>query len=96
MKFLLAVSLLALGINASPIVAGSGYQTPEVIPIQELVSRGTTQLYPRASDDNANLTANGFLNSTGSSGCKDVMLVYARGSTQDGNMVCHSSPHGPT
>lgn len=75
--------LLALGATASPIVAtGTAGGTPDGVSIEELVARGATQLGPR-KDSDANVTANEFLDS----GCKDVVLLYARGSTQDGNIV---------
>lgn len=92
MKFSTAAlsAILATCTIALPVVyTGSGYDTPDGVSIAELVARGETQLLPRRSDDSddVELTANEFLDGA----CKAVVLVYARGSTQDGNLVRFSN-----
>lgn len=75
--------LLVVCAVAAPVVySGSIYEVPGGVSIDKLVARGETRLLPRQLVD-ANVTANGFLDT----GCKDIVLVYARGSTQDGNLV---------
>ncbi|KAI1847570.1 hypothetical protein JX266_006422 [Neoarthrinium moseri] len=88
---ILLPGLLAATASAIPIVAsGSVYEVPEGVEIQELVARGA--VLPRQSNEtdgsDVQVTANQFLDS----GCKDVVLVYARGSTQDGNMGDQPGP----
>lgn len=85
MKFstVIVSSFLAAYTSASPIVAtGTSYNVPEGVSIQEMVARGEDTLVKRQSNE-SDVSANEFLDT----GCKDVVMVYARGSTQDGNLV---------
>lgn len=88
MKFstVIVSSFLAAYASASPIVAtGTSYNVPEGVSIQEMVARGEDTLVRRQSNE-SDVSANEFLDA----GCKDVVMVYARGSTQDGNLVSSS------
>lgn len=70
------LSTLALIIAASA--------TPVVIPASKFDAIGTRQILDRTS-----LTENEFSSILG--GCKDVIFVWARGSTELGNMVRSSA-----
>lgn len=90
MKFstVIVSSFLAAYTSASPIVAtGTSYNVPEGVSIQEMVARGEDTLVKRQSNE-SDVSANEFLDT----GCKDVVMVYARGSTQDGNLGDQPGP----
>ncbi|ETS78165.1 hypothetical protein PFICI_10227 [Pestalotiopsis fici W106-1] len=88
---ILSAGLLAVYASATPIVTtGTSYNIPDGVSIQEMVARGEDNLVRRQANDtgDSSFTANDFLDA----GCKDVVLVYARGSTQDGNIGDQPGP----
>ncbi|KAK6084414.1 cutinase precursor [Seiridium cupressi] len=87
LAILISGFLAACSIAVPVVYTGSIYEVPGGVSIDELVARGEPRLVPRQSSE-TEVTANEFLDT----GCKDVVFVYARGSTQDGNLGDQPGP----